>query len=128
MDVLYITLIFIMSKKLTYSQRLYRAVFGEEENEEKKEKKEKKPNEPLVRAAQEFRNNASTLAGKKQIQTIESGRESRHSSRKQSGRIDYSNAKSMEDLLREKGYNTGGKKRTLRKKVNKRKTKKNNQK
>jgi hypothetical protein len=111
-----------MSKKLSFIQRLNRALFGEEDN------KEKKTNGPLMISAKEFNKNASRLSGKNQTQNTEPVRESRHSSRKQSGRIDYSNVKSMEDLLREKGYNIGGKKRTLRKKANKRKTKKSNQK
>ena len=108
-----------MSKNLTVSERIYNSLFGS------KEKNQEKPNESIVTAARTFRDNASRMAGKDPTKMKRSTTSSR-GSRKQSSTSDKSTPISVEELLKSKGY--GGKKRTLRKKTNKRKTKKSNRK
>ncbi len=79
----------------------------------------------IVESAFDFRNNASALAGKDPTEIKNAPRYYRES-RKKSQTINASHPISMEEILKSKGY--GGKKHTLRKKANKRKTKKSNRK
>jgi len=84
-----------------------------------KKQKTNNSNEPIVTAAKTFRDNASMLAGNDPSKNTT---RSYRTSREKSKTINTSYPISMEEILERKGY--GGKKHTLRKKTNKRKTKK----